>query len=72
MSGDFPDALRKGSEALEAGQVDAATASLERAREMIPEYADESGPYGLLAQRVSPPRRQGRRRPGAHGAHRDQ
>ncbi len=50
VSGDFTDAFREGNDQLKGGRVDEAIASLRRAKQMIPEYADENGPYGLLAR----------------------
>jgi tetratricopeptide (TPR) repeat protein len=50
ISGDFPDALNQGKQALAAGKTDEAIASLERAKSLFPEYALEDGPYALLAR----------------------
>jgi tetratricopeptide (TPR) repeat protein len=42
--------LEQGRQHLEAGKTDEAVAALERAKALFPEYAEEDGPYGLLAR----------------------
>jgi tetratricopeptide (TPR) repeat protein len=47
---DFIAHLETGRQALEAGETDRAEKHLERARTLFPEYAEDGGPYLLLAQ----------------------
>ncbi|HUF30084.1 MAG TPA: hypothetical protein VMM77_05405 [Gemmatimonadaceae bacterium] len=47
--GEFGDRLREAEERLRAGDTTAAIGSLERAKELFPEYTDQRSPYRTLA-----------------------
>jgi tetratricopeptide (TPR) repeat protein len=48
--GEFGETLERGRRLLEEGKPDEAIEVLERAKAMFPEYAEEDGPYALLAR----------------------
>jgi tetratricopeptide (TPR) repeat protein len=50
ITGPFLESLNRGRALLGDGQVDEAIAELKKAKDMFPEYAQDDGPYALLAK----------------------
>jgi len=53
ITGPFLEALDRGRVLLTEGKVDDAIVELKKAKEMFPEYAQDDGPYALLAEAYS-------------------
>ena len=53
ITGPFLEALDRGRALLQEGKVDDAIVELKKAKEMFPEYAQDDGPYALLAEAYS-------------------
>ena len=50
VRGEFAETVERGGRLLEEGKTDEAIEVLKRAKEMFPQYAEEDGPYALLAR----------------------